>query len=59
MKALFVFSIASLFFFSCDQQRDKNVLEKEIFAKEKSFEKMREEKGIAEAFYFFADDRLS
>lgn len=56
MKVLFAFLMALLFFFSCDQQIDKNILEKEIFATEKSFEKMCAEKGIAEAFYFFAND---
>lgn len=56
MKALFIFSIASIFFFSCNQPTDKNIVKKEILATEKSFEKMCEEKGIAEAFYFFADD---
>lgn len=56
MKASFVFSMALLFFFSCGQPTDKNILEKEIFATEKSFEKMCAEKGVAEAFYLFADD---
>jgi ketosteroid isomerase-like protein len=56
MKASFVFSMVLLFFFSCGQPTDKNILEKEIFATEKSFEKMCAEKGVAEAFYFFADD---
>ena len=57
MKAFMVFSMVLLFFFSCGQPTDKNILEREIFATEKSFEKMCEIKGIAEAFYFFADDR--
>ncbi len=36
-------------------QSDKS-LKQEIYDSEKAFEKMCAEKGIAEAFYFFADD---
>ena len=56
MKAFFVFSMALFLFFGCNQPKDKNILKNEILTTEKSFEKMCEEKGIAEAFYFFAAD---
>ncbi|HPM29034.1 MAG TPA: hypothetical protein PLJ60_01760 [Chryseolinea sp.] len=40
---------------SCHQKVDQEKIKKEIFQVEKAFEKMTSEKGIAEAFYFFAD----
>jgi len=43
--------------FSCSKPTDKEAVKRQIFNTEKSFEKMCAEKGIAEAFYFFADDR--
>lgn len=36
--------------------KDKTELKNDIFRTEKAFEKMVSEKGMAEAFYFFADD---
>ena len=56
MKVFFVFSISIFLLMACNRPPDKNILEKEIFNTEKSFEKMCAEKGVAEAFYFFADD---
>jgi ketosteroid isomerase-like protein len=56
MKAFFVFSMTLLLFIACNQPTDKNIIKDEIFNTEKSFEKMCAEKGIAAAFYFFADD---
>jgi ketosteroid isomerase-like protein len=41
---------------SCQRTSDKEELKKEIFKTEKAFEKMASEKGIAEAFYYFADE---
>ncbi len=41
---------------SCNQNVDKEKIKKEIYETEKAFEKMTSEKGIAEAFYYFADD---
>lgn len=55
MKPLVLLSICILLIFSCvqpDRERTKN----EIYQAEKAFEKMAADKGIAEAFYFFADD---
>jgi len=40
---------------SCSQNVDKEEIKKEIFQAEKAFEKMTSEKGIAEAFYYYAD----
>lgn len=39
---------------SCQNTADQASLEKEIFQTEKAFEKMASEKGIAEAFYYYA-----
>ncbi len=52
MKAFMVFSMVLLFFFSCGQPTDKNILEREIFATEKSFEKMCEKKELQKLFIF-------
>lgn len=41
---------------SCSNLPDGKAIKQEIFNVEKSFEKMCEEKGIADAFYFFAAD---
>lgn len=40
---------------SCQPAVDKEVLKKEIFQTEKDFEKMCAEKGVSEAFAYFAD----
>lgn len=41
---------------SCLQHVDKTVARNEVYKAEKEFEKMAAEKGMAEAFYYFADD---
>jgi ketosteroid isomerase-like protein len=41
---------------ACTESKDPEVLKREITESEKAFEKMAAEKGISEAFYFFADD---
>jgi ketosteroid isomerase-like protein len=38
------------------QLKPENNYEKEVYATEKAFEKMAAAKGIAEAFYFYADE---
>jgi ketosteroid isomerase-like protein len=43
---------------SCSQP-NKEQLKQEVVNNEKAFEKMCAEKGIAEAFYFFADDNAT
>ncbi|HTJ49923.1 MAG TPA: hypothetical protein VL443_10745 [Cyclobacteriaceae bacterium] len=55
MKTIIVLSISVLLITSC-RHADKDEIKKEIFQTEKAFEKMTTEKGIAEAFYYFADE---
>jgi len=54
MKAFMVFSMVLLFFFSCGQPTDKNILEREIFATEKSFEKMCEKNLSLREFFILS-----
>ncbi|MBK7500463.1 MAG: hypothetical protein IPI19_15595 [Ignavibacteriales bacterium] len=56
MKFFIVIPLIFLFCVSCDHKSNKEQLKQEVLKAEKSFEKMCEEKGIAEAFYFFAAD---
>jgi ketosteroid isomerase-like protein len=56
MKQLLYLSLLILFVSACQKRNDKELCKKEIFQAEKAFEKMAAEKGVAEAFYFFADD---
>lgn len=44
------------FVLSCSQAPDRDTAKKEIFQAEKAFEKMASEKGLAEAFWYFASD---
>jgi ketosteroid isomerase-like protein len=55
MKALFLAMSVILFFTACNHSKSKEDIKKEIFQTEKAFERMASEKGIAEAFYCFAD----
>ncbi|MBL7856295.1 MAG: DUF4440 domain-containing protein [Cyclobacteriaceae bacterium] len=48
--------VLALLFTACTNTRGKEESAGEIFQTEKAFEKMALEKGISEAFYFFADD---
>lgn len=41
---------------SCRQKADPDVTRDEVFRTEKAFEKMVADKGITEAFYYFADE---
>ena len=56
MKSIMVLSLLIVFFTSCQKLLNKEQVKREIFQTEKAFEKMCAEKGIAEAFYFFAAD---
>lgn len=57
MKFLSILTIIIVLISSCkNKQQVKEDASKEIFQTEKDFEKMAAEKGIAEAFYFYADD---
>jgi len=53
-KALFLL-ISSLLLASCKQTVNIETARDEILQTEKAFEKMASEKGLAEAFYYFAD----
>jgi ketosteroid isomerase-like protein len=56
MKTLMAVVFCLLVFCACNTKADKQAIKKEIFKTEKDFEKMAAEKGVAEAFYYFADD---
>ena len=55
MKTTPFLLLTALLITSC-YHADKEEIKKEIFQAEKTFEKMTEDKGIAEAFYYFAAD---
>jgi ketosteroid isomerase-like protein len=55
MNKAFYLLIAFLLI-SCQQSIDKTVARNEVYMAEEEFEKMATEKGMAEAFYYFADD---
>jgi ketosteroid isomerase-like protein len=54
-KLIFTFFCITLLF-SCRQKSDPDVARDEVFQAEKAFAKMAGEKGLAEAFYHFADE---
>lgn len=57
MNRLLFLSLAfSLLTISCNPKADTDAVKKDIFNTEKAFEKMCAEKGIAEAFAFYADE---
>lgn len=57
---IFLICILSLSILSsCNKKIDKESVKKEIAETEKAFEKMASEKGIAEAFYHFADENAA
>ena len=51
-----IFLLLNVILISSCHHVDKEEIKKEIFQAEKAFEKMTEDKGIAEAFYYFAAD---
>ncbi len=55
MKTLFNCLLALVIFTSCQVNPKSETVRNEIYETEKAFEKMVAEKGVAEAFYFFAD----
>ena len=55
MKSLILLIAVILFFAGSVHSQNKEANKKEILQTEKAFEKMTSEKGIAEAFYHFAD----
>jgi len=56
MKTINLLFISALLITSC-KQLDKEQIKNEIFQTEKAFEQMAAEKGIAEAFHYFADEK--
>jgi ketosteroid isomerase-like protein len=56
MKTIICALISFVLITSCRQNIDKEAVKKEIFQAEKAFEKMAAEKGVPEAFYYFADE---
>lgn len=54
-KSLFIL-ISILILASCRQKVNLDTARNEILQTEKAFEKMASEKGLAEAFYYFADE---
>jgi ketosteroid isomerase-like protein len=56
MKKVFFIPILVSLLLSCKPAVDLEKSKGEILQAEKAFEKMASEKGLAEAFYYFADD---
>ncbi len=59
MKKLVFILILTLIIVSCKRTSDIDLAKTEIFQTEKEFEKMVSEKGLAVAFYFFADENAA
>jgi ketosteroid isomerase-like protein len=57
MKPIFYLLVSTFLTTSCHHFTSKEVTKKEIYQTEKAFEKMASEKGIAVAFYYFADEK--
>ncbi len=56
MKDIFIFLISALLLVSCKQTVDLDSARNEILQTEKAFSDMASEKGLVEAFYYFADE---
>ena len=52
----FIFVSAFIHFSFCQKTANNELIKKEIYQAEKAFEKMASDKGITEAFYFYADE---
>ena len=57
-KTIFLLTLIPLLV-SCKQTSNINAAKDEIFQTEKAFEKMASEKGLATAFYYFADENAA
>jgi len=55
MKTILFIGLGILYT-SCQPSVNKEDMKKEIFQTEKAFEKMTSDSGIAEAFYYYADE---
>jgi ketosteroid isomerase-like protein len=59
MNKTSIILICILVFVSCKHTVNTDVAKNEILQTEKAFEKMASEKGLAEAFYYFADQNAA
>ena len=59
MKTFFIVLLGIFLLTSCNKYINKDEIKKEIFNTEKAFEKMASEKGIVEAFYYYADENAA
>lgn len=57
MKTSIVVLLVTLLILGCEKSKSKLEIENEIIQVERNFQKMSVEKGIPEAFYFFADSK--
>ena len=57
MKTVILLILASLFISSCQKRVDLDQIKQEILATESSFQTMAHDKGIAEAFAYYADEK--
>jgi len=57
MKWMGIIGLA-VFLSCCQQPEDTNALKQEVLETDRSFNKMATEKGIAEAFIYYADERV-
>lgn len=55
-RNVYMIALAFLLMASCNKSADKESIKKEILKAEQEFKKMAAEKGIAEAFVFYADE---
>ena len=56
MKTFFILILSIALTASCSHNLNKDEIKKEIFNTEKAFEKMASEKGVSQAFYYYADE---
>lgn len=56
MKKTFIILVILSVIVSCKKTADTETLKNEVMQAEKAFEKMASEKGVAEAFHFFASE---
>jgi len=56
MKDIFIILFSVLLLVSCKQTVDLDLARNEILQTEKAFSDIASEKGLAEAFYYFADE---
>ncbi|MFB6341218.1 YybH family protein [Saccharicrinis sp. FJH62] len=56
MKILLAFVLSGILLFSCKYKTEKEEMKSEIIQTEKAFENMVAGKGLAEAFFCFADE---